>query len=73
MPMRAKLRVTKAWLEQRCRILTRERDELGRQLNAITPATVPYTAEEDIRQGTTVLVRVPKPFVPRSVNGDDAS
>ena len=55
-------KMTKAMLQRRCRELARDRDDLARQLYSITPSTVAYTAETDIRRGTTVMVRVPKPF-----------
>ena len=57
-PPRRLLRQSKA-------ALARQVVALARDLNRITSEVVPVTIERDMRPGDTLMVRVPKLFVPR--------
>lgn len=53
---------TKAMLQRRVTDLTRLYNEVARELNAVTEPTVPFTVDRDMRQGETVMIRVPRRF-----------
>lgn len=38
---------------------------LSRKLNSVTAEVVPYTVDEDVKAGTTLMIRVPRLFFPR--------
>lgn len=59
-------RATKAMLQRRVTDLSRLYNEVAREANAITDFVVPFTADQDIRRGQTVMVRVPKRYTVRN-------
>jgi hypothetical protein len=59
-------RATKPMLQRRVTDLSRLYNEAARELNAVCDSTVPFTADDDIRKGDTVIVRVPRRFIVRN-------
>lgn len=57
-------RPTYADLVKVVRDLQRENEALKAQLFGIVDITVPYTVDHDIKAGHTIMVRIPKPFIP---------
>lgn len=55
-------RATKAMLQRRVTDLTRLYNELAREVNSLSDEMVPFTAERDMRQGDTVMVRIPRRY-----------
>lgn len=57
--LRRRIRVLKLEIRE----LEAENEVLARTLDSVTDQVVAYTAEQPIRQGETVQVRVPRRFV----------
>ncbi len=56
--------MTKAQLTERLKSLLREHQSLRQRFNAITPETVVYTLDTDMKAGMSIMVRVPRLFWP---------
>lgn len=57
--------MSRAALIRRVRLLTRLLDEAYQRSDLCADTIVPYTIQERVRVGDTIMVRVPKKFVPR--------